>query len=111
MCMHLKPCTRSEVTAAMPAGTVAGIGGVLRAKAVRKSTRRQSRSRSRTRSPCGREDHSEHSTADEGVEDQSGGMDCISGAPLPNNGKSTFRGIPTRAKVHGVLPIGSEMLL
>ena len=75
----LTPCTRSHVTAALTTGTVAGIGGVLRAKAGRKRTRGQSRSRSRTRSPCCREaeGRSEHSTADEGVEDQSGGIGCL----------------------------------
>ena len=63
--------------AALPTGTVAGIGGVLRARAVR--TRGQSKSRSRTRSPCRpeAEEQSEHSTADEGVEDQSGGVVCL----------------------------------
>ena len=69
------------MTAALTTGTVAGIDGVLRAKAVRKSVRGhgQSRSRSRTQSPCRHEgqEQSEHSTADEGIEDQSGRIDCL----------------------------------
>ena len=73
------PRTRSYVIAALTTGTVAGIGGELRARAVGKRIRGQSKSRSRTRSPCRpvAEEQSEHSTADEGIEDQSGRIVCL----------------------------------
>lgn len=61
----------------MPAGTVAGIGGVLRATARRKSTR----VRSRSRSPChragagaggGEQSEQDQSTGNDACDDQSG---------------------------------------
>ena len=75
ICIVVGACSMSHIlSSAEAAGTVAGIGGVLRATAVRKRTRVQSRSRSRSPHRAGGEEQSEqdHSTGDDGVDDQSG---------------------------------------
>ena len=56
-----------------PAGTLAGIGGALRARAVRKSIRVRSRSRSPCRARAEEQSEADQSTADDACDDQSGG--------------------------------------